>query len=1073
MNQSSFRITSPPPAAIGVACNAGETSSGKRMLPLGTASTFSEVLSVIPVTYREALRPGLRALSDMVAKRNNVYASLVKLQGHKANSTWPPPLLGVHLPRFELTKEFLAASPNAAASIQAAYDSFRTSSLDLAINMKSEELAWLNQTLAQDSVLPGLRKMVDDRYTEVKASHQQPISWGQDGAPTGYTTSTVLKAEYDNVVSDLYILSSKVILIEDAKATAARSKLKNKKALKADADVEMGDAVSSSLAISDQVNKLVGAALKKANLGSRVCLLSTDGGLTHRSTLGKRSSQGREPIVEKGQDNILPRFKRRKTEQESAVFAQEGSNSPPGWIWEKGGWEGKGKAAEEVVAATSLRYAVPDSYPDEILTIPRPLAVRYLLRSAPVAELLAARFRAHIHVGPGVELPSIYHAYLSAGLKYMFHSPPSEKVISEAWEDFKDRFRWRCIFTLKEHIGQKVSKPYDPDYEVEHIREKAPNVEEYLENGLAAGEQYLKNYASDCMPVVKAAPSTPNVVKVAELKQFMLDRNYVVSMTDKNLGCSVVTRQWFVDRCLELLSDPVQYEEITPQQRFEILGRQSTLADEAATFADKFFDHPQLAAFLRCHVPENPEEEIAIPRFYGIPKIHKTPVKMRPIIPCHGAIQNPAAKYVSKVLKPLVAAQPYVLKGSKDLANRLANLKPSNKKCFLVTGDVVAMYPSIPVNDCLTRVCAAYYRQDGITTPHKALFRKCIRLACLNLICDFQSKSYRSRRGLAMGVACSPDLANLYAAEDENAIVPKIKEFLFYGRFIDDCFAVVEASSQEDAIVIASKVKFRGLEIEWSASEWNIPFLDLLMIIDPETNRVEHKPYRKSRNHLERIPWASHHPKDVKKGTYIGEMSRLAVLCSRSSFYIEALQELALLYIARGYPADLVNAWSKKYSAVRWNNRLREAGGVSDTGDVFVLKSQFNRVWDNFESQELGRIIVKAWEDYEIPIRDRGLLADLENVAANDVARVIENAGLGLDRSGRPLLWIPKNFRSGSGYQAGLDTLGIGFNDRRWLVSRKRGTNLFDLVSSWKKSVLRSDPSLRDVQMDELAENWG
>ncbi|MFL4368795.1 hypothetical protein, partial [Enterobacter asburiae] len=66
----------------------------------------------------------------------------------------------------------------------------------------------------------------------------------------------------------------------------------------------------------------------------------------------------------------------------------------------------------------------------------------------------------------------------------------------------------------------------------------------------------------------------------------------------------------------------------------------------------------------------------------------------------------------------------------------------------------------------------------------------------------------------------------------------------------------------------------------WEVSEWNSPFLDMLVYIDPLTGQVEHTPYRKALNHKERIPWASHHPKDVKKGTYIGEMSRLATLSS-------------------------------------------------------------------------------------------------------------------------------------------------------------------------------------------------
>ena len=91
-----------------------------------------------------------------------------------------------------------------------------------------------------------------------------------------------------------------------------------------------------------------------------------------------------------------------------------------------------------------------------------------------------------------------------------------------------------------------------------------------------------------------------------------------------------------------------------------------------------------------------------VPRFYGIPKIHKQPVKFRPIIPCHSAVMNPAAKFVSKKLKPLIQAAPTIIHGTKDLAIKLSklNLNPG-KTWYIVTGDVVAFYPNIPLNKCL------------------------------------------------------------------------------------------------------------------------------------------------------------------------------------------------------------------------------------------------------------------------------------------------------------------------------------------------------------------------------------
>ena len=45
----------------------------------------------------------------------------------------------------------------------------------------------------------------------------------------------------------------------------------------------------------------------------------------------------------------------------------------------------------------------------------------------------------------------------------------------------------------------------------------------------------------------------------------------------------------------------------------------------------------QLSNFLQ-HLITKPKEKYNVPIFYGIPKIHKEPVKMRPIMPCHSAV---------------------------------------------------------------------------------------------------------------------------------------------------------------------------------------------------------------------------------------------------------------------------------------------------------------------------------------------------------------------------------------------------------------------------------------------------
>lgn len=377
-------------------------------------------------------------------------------------------------------------------------------------------------------------------------------------------------------------------------------------------------------------------------------------------------------------------------------------------------------------------------------------------------------------------------------------------------------------------------------------------------------------------------------------------------------------------------------------------------------------------------------------------------------------MQAPAAKFISKMLKPLVNERPYVLRGSKDLAQRLASLVlPKNKRIWVVTGDIVAFYPTIPRAKAITIVSNWWVRTYGQSCSEdmRVLFRLAMIAANEDLLFEFLDKTYLQVRGLAMGIACSPDVANLYGAHyEEKFFEAPHPEILFFGRYIDDCLGFVIADSDIEAIDIISSLKYEGVELEWEASELGAVFLDMRIYIDPATGSVQWLPYRKRFNHLERIPFCSAHPKDVKKGTFLGEMSRLAILSSTCQHYKDAVLDLQSLYIARGYPVDLVKHWTKTNLLKRWENRLREP--KESPRGVSVLKSTFNPVWESFNVHELRTTIVKRWLDS----RNAEPWCDLptcENIThfgfANRMARESRNRKRGA------LVWSHEHAADGSG----------------------------------------------------------
>ena len=58
------------------------------------------------------------------------------------------------------------------------------------------------------------------------------------------------------------------------------------------------------------------------------------------------------------------------------------------------------------------------------------------------------------------------------------------------------------------------------------------------------------------------------------------------------------------------------------------------------------------------------------PKYYGLPKIHKTGVPLRPIISSRGSATYETPKELAKILKPLVGRSPHHVQNNKDFSGQ-------------------------------------------------------------------------------------------------------------------------------------------------------------------------------------------------------------------------------------------------------------------------------------------------------------------------------------------------------------------------------------------------------------------
>ena len=151
-----------------------------------------------------------------------------------------------------------------------------------------------------------------------------------------------------------------------------------------------------------------------------------------------------------------------------------------------------------------------------------------------------------------------------------------------------------------------------------------------------------------------------------------------------------------------------------------------------------------------------------IPKFYGLPKIHKKDNPLRPIVSSIGSVSYESARFLSKILGPLVGKTKHHIKNSSDLVEKIRDLEvPPPWK--LVSFDVSALFTSIPINEALEVVEKKLAADETWKNNSKLSKEDIIELLqfCLKTTYfQYDSKIYSQKQGAAMSSPISPIITN-------------------------------------------------------------------------------------------------------------------------------------------------------------------------------------------------------------------------------------------------------------------------------------------------------------------------
>ena len=410
--------------------------------------------------------------------------------------------------------------------------------------------------------------------------------------------------------------------------------------------------------------------------------------------------------------------------------------------------------------------------------------------------------------------------------------------------------------------------------------------------------------------------------EMAALKKLKNNTKLVIKKADKGGGIAVLDLEQYVNKIDGMLSDFNTYKLTNFDDSYTVKDK-----------ADEFIFQLQNSGFLNSRQAKYLTEFIPrCPIFYGLPKVHKKDIPLRPIC---SQINGPTCRINELVDKYLYIAEhsiPYLLQDTTAYLLLLEKYKRVLPGTILVTLDVSSLYTNIPHIEGVDWVCDHY----DDTLPFwgdycsvlKPIDKETLRVLMLfilqNCTFEFNGKQYTQLYGTTMGAKFSVKFANIYMHKWLTKFIDSyvgVKPS-FIARLIDDCFFTWNDSIDELLKFINylngchDSIKF---EVTYSAEKVN--FLDTVTYITDDT--IHTTVYTKPTDKKQYLYFTSSHPKHTTQAIPYSQAIRYRRIIDNDVLLDSELSVLSSRFLNRGYPLELLSSTSARVKLMSRDSVLK------------------------------------------------------------------------------------------------------------------------------------------------------
>ncbi|BHF65487.1 hypothetical protein SprV_0200849900 [Sparganum proliferum] len=368
-----------------------------------------------------------------------------------------------------------------------------------------------------------------------------------------------------------------------------------------------------------------------------------------------------------------------------------------------------------------------------------------------------------------------------------------------------------------------------------------------------------------------------SMVERGALRELKADKDLVIVPADKGRPTVVVNRTDYLQKAKGLLEDRQFYvpcatnplKTLTREINATLLALENS---GAITPTDRRMARPQ---------------DTALARFYGLPKVHKDGVSLRPNVALKATPTYGLAKWLFRRPKFLTADSDTKVSSSAQFLEKLK-------------GDL-----AIETIDLLLQ---SKYDETEKRLGNTQVLQ--LLKFCLSTYSTFDRTIYEQVKGTPMGSPISGFIAEAVLQRLESLVFQHHKP-KFLARYVDDTFVVID---RDQLLTLEKHLNAVFPDTQFTIEEEEniqLAFLDVLLC-HKDCGGLKIKMFRKTTNTMQVLNFNSNHPISHKRSCVRTLYRRVVTHCGEPEDKTAELQYLRRVFTANDYPRNLVNRCIRK-----------------------------------------------------------------------------------------------------------------------------------------------------------------